>query len=151
VGHRQLVWIVSALVVLGLAAQLVGPARTNPATDPSVDLLQRRDVLPRVTAIIERSCLDCHSNRTTWPWYAHVAPVSWFVIGHVNEGRDRLNLSRWGAYSDDDQDDMLKNISKEVRSGGMPLDSYLWLHRGARLSADDVKALASWADAERGK
>jgi len=50
-------------------------------------------VNPQVGAILDRSCQDCHSNHTNWPWYRHVAPVSWIVSKHVSEGREMLDFS----------------------------------------------------------
>jgi hypothetical protein len=45
-----------------------------------------------------RSCMDCHSNKTAWPWYSYVAPVSWLVESDVRRGKDRMNLSDWERY-----------------------------------------------------
>jgi len=91
-------WLVVIGFCLFVVAQFVGPAKTNPVSDPSVALESKLQVDPKVETILDRSCADCHSNRTRWPWYANVAPVSWFVIGHVNDGRRDLNLSEWGNY-----------------------------------------------------
>ena len=99
----KLVWKIlrwAAVVVFCaiVVAQFIRPAKTNPAADPSLAIESHVQVDPKVSAIIDRSCADCHSNRTRWPWYSQVAPVSWFVIDHVNEGRKELNFSEWGSY-----------------------------------------------------
>lgn len=103
---------------------------------------------PEVAAILNRSCNDCHSNQTRWPWYSNVAPVSWFVINHVNDGRGDMNFSDWAQYSPREQQGMLKQMCREVKSGMMPLGSYLRLHGDATLSGEDVKTLCDWANAE---
>ncbi|MEP6568230.1 MAG: heme-binding domain-containing protein [Acidobacteriota bacterium] len=148
---RVLRWVVLVVVVCLVIAQFFGPAKTNPASDATQAIESRLQVTPPVAAILDRSCIDCHSNKTRWPWYSNVAPVSWFVIGHVNEGRDNLNLSEWGGYKQDDVDGLLKRMCREVKDGAMPLSSYTPLHPGSKLSADDVKTLCAWTDAERAR
>src|SRR5437764_214194 len=84
--------VVLALVLFGLM-QLVptGISYTNPpvVSEPNWDS-------PQTRALAQRACFDCHSNETTWPWYSHVAPVSWLLARDVIEGRSRLNFSTWG-------------------------------------------------------
>jgi hypothetical protein len=99
--------------------------------------------------VLERSCMDCHSNRTDWPWYSNVAPASWFVTDHVNHGRRHLNFSEWDAYDRRRADGLLKEICRTARSGFMPLDSYTLVHRGARLTPADVKTLCEWTGEEQ--
>lgn len=148
---RGLRWA-GIVVLVGLViAQFFGPAKSNPASDASQSIESRMQLTPQVAAIIDRSCKDCHSNKTHWPWYSNVAPVSWFVIGHVNEGRENLNFSEWGRYNQRDVDGVLKQICREVRAGAMPLSSYTPLHPGSSLSPDDVKTLCDWTTAERAR
>jgi len=104
---------------------------------------------PRVAGILERSCADCHSNNTRWPWYSNVSPVSWFVVGHVNDGRQVLNFSDWGSYDKRRQSARLDQMCDLARAGVMPLGSYTPLHRGSKLTDDDVKVLCDWTKAQR--
>jgi cytochrome c5 len=144
---KILKWVAIVLAVIVAGMQFIRPARTNPPVDESHTIQAQAHVTPEVAAILDRSCNDCHSNQTRWPWYTNVAPVSWFVISHVNDGRRQMNFSDWAQYSTDDQQGYLKKICREVKSGGMPLSSYLWLHHEAKLSDEDVKALCDWASA----
>jgi hypothetical protein len=144
-------WLVVVLACLFVVAQFSRPARTNPAVDQSLAFQSQLQVSPQVAAIIERSCGDCHSNKTRWPWYSNVAPVSWFVIGHVNDGRAAMNLSEWGLMDRDRQARKLRNICEEVEDGAMPLSSYTPLHPGSKLSSEDVKILCDWTNAERAR
>lgn len=148
---RVLRWVTIAGIGCLIVAQFFGPAKTNPATDVSQSIESRSQVTPQVAAIFDRSCNDCHSNKTRWPWYSNVAPVSWFVIDHVNHGRSHLNFSEWGINTPDEAKGMLEEICKEVKAGAMPLSSYTPLHPGSALTAEDVKALCDWAEAERGR
>jgi cytochrome c551/c552 len=144
-------WFVISVAVLLLAIQFVRPARTNPAVDESQTIFARAQLPPQVAAIFNRSCVDCHSNKTAWPWYSNVAPVSWFVINHVNEGRRIMNLSEWGRLDRDRQDRKLRQICDEVSDGSMPLSSYTPMHPNSKLSAEDKKTLCDWIDAERAR
>jgi hypothetical protein len=148
---KVLRWVAIVLLVCLVIVQFFGPAKTNPAVDASQTVEAKLQVTPAVSAITDRSCNDCHSNKTRWPWYSSVAPVSWFVIDHVNEGRDNMNFSEWGRYTPSDVDGLLKKMCREVKSGGMPLSSYTPLHPGSKPSAEDVKILCDWTDVERAR
>jgi hypothetical protein len=145
---RVLRWLVVIFACLFVLAQFSRPARTNPVVDQSLALEARMQVSPLVSAIIERSCSDCHSNKTRWPWYSNVAPVSWLVADDVNEGRQNLNFSEWGRYTKRDTDGLLKQICQEVKAGAMPLSIYTPLHPGSKLSDEDKGILCDWASAE---
>ncbi len=137
------------LVVLGIPfflIQLLRPERANPPVDPSSSIEARLVVPPKVAAILDRSCKDCHSNVTRWPWYSNVAPLSWVVARDVAAGRERLNFSEWASYRPERADASLIYVAYSVRNGSMPLGSYLRLHSEARLSATDVETLATWAE-----
>ncbi len=142
-------WVLVVVICLFVAAQFASPARTNPVVDQSLALQSHVQVSPQVGAMIDRSCSDCHSNKTRWPWYSKVAPVSWLVIDHVNHGRSHLNFSEWGRLNRSEVGQMLGQICKEVKSGAMPMSSYTSLHPGSKLTADDVKLLCDWTNAER--
>ncbi len=135
--------------VLLLAIQLIGPAKSNPVAPETDSVNAKLQVTPAVASILDRSCYDCHSNKTRWPWYSNVAPVSWFVIDHVNHGRSHLNFSEWGKFNRIEAAEMLEEICKEVKSGQMPLSSYTPLHPGSELSSADVQLLCDWTNTER--
>jgi len=148
---RIMRWVVIVGVCCFVVSQFFGPAKTNPAAESSQSIESRLQVTKPVAAILDRSCNDCHSNKTRWPWYSNVAPVSWFVIDHVNHGRSHLNFSEWGRYTQRDVDGMLKQICQELKAGAMPLSSYTPLHPGSKLSAEDVKILCDWTSVERAR
>ncbi|MGQ0763764.1 MAG: heme-binding domain-containing protein [Acidobacteriota bacterium] len=146
---RILKWIAIVLALAAVGIQFVRPARTNPPLEPSQTLEAHTQMTPEVAKIFERSCNDCHSNKTTWPWYTNVAPVSWWTIDHVTHGRSHLNYSEWGKLKRPDQEKSLQEICDEVFDGKMPLPSYLPMHPQARLSELDKKVLCDWTEAER--
>jgi mono/diheme cytochrome c family protein len=128
-------WIFVAGIVLFAAMQFVpyGHHRTssNMGMEPNWDSARTRE-------LFFRACGDCHSNETRWPWYSHVAPVSWFLQNHVNHGREEFNVSRWGI-GENEGDEAAANVRKHK----MPLRSYLWGHPEARLSDAERAAFAA--------
>lgn len=139
--------IIAAVILLAIVGiQLVRPERTNPPVDKANALGASTSVPAEVTSILERSCSDCHSNTTTWPWYSNVAPVSWSVIEHVNHGREELNFSEWGTYSAERRQRKLEEICEEVTERHMPHPQYLWLHWDAELSESDIATLCGWTN-----
>src|SRR6266704_565777 len=146
---RVLKIVAISLVVLVVGIQAIRPARTNPAVDESQTINAKTQMTPDVASILDRSCRDCHTNKTVWPWYTNVAPVSWWLSNHVNDGRRILNMSEWGKLDPDRQDRKLRQICDEIQDGVMPLSSYTPMHPGSKLSEQDKKTLCEWTDAER--
>lgn len=137
--------IIAAVVVLAFVGiQFVRPERTNPPVDPSRTLESNEKVPPQVQSILERSCKDCHTHKTEWPFYSNIAPVSWSVTDHVNHGREELNFSEWAKYSPEARERKLEEICEEVEEREMPHPQYLWIHRDAGLSQSDIRAICDW-------
>jgi Haem-binding domain len=136
-------WSAIALSTVLVAIQLVPVERTNPPTNPGTKPL---DAPPEVVAVLHRSCYDCHSNETHWPWYAYVAPVSWLVAGDVKDGRAKLNFSVWGDYPSAKRASKAGSMLDEIDQGSMPLPKYVRIHADAKLSDADIAVLRKWAD-----
>lgn len=134
--------VIGVLVLLALAfagIQFVPVERSNPPV--TADL----DAPAPVKDILHAACYDCHSNETRWPWYSHVAPVSWLLAGHVKGGRSHLNFSEWGSIDASVQGHIKAEIVEEVSAGNMPLPPYLRMHPEARLSPTQIETLRQWA------
>jgi hypothetical protein len=144
----RLVLLVIGVALIGI--QFVPVHRTNPPFDPTQTVERVAAVPPEVKAIFDRSCKDCHSNETRWPAYGYIAPMSWLLVGDVEEGREGLNLSEWGAYDPDSQRDVLVEICRQVRRGVMPPRQYTLIHSSAKLTARDVEILCNWTTEMRG-
>lgn len=144
VWAKRVFWI---LVVLLVVAQIVRPTMSNPPIDPKSEISASVAVPAEVSAILSRSCNDCHSNRTVWPWYSNVAPVSWLVAYDVREGRSTLNFSEWGARNPEKNREMLGEICKEVTEKEMPGSIYPLMHPGTRLSDADIQTVCRWTQA----
>jgi hypothetical protein len=104
-----------------------------------------------VLPVLDRSCNDCHSNRTVWPWYSEIAPISWGVASDVSDARRHMNFSEWGTYPDYKRKDLLDKACKLVTQHDMPPLTYVTVHREARLSDSDREAICRWTKANTEK
>jgi len=134
-----------------IVAQFFRPDRSLPPEVQAETLEASTQVPAEVGAILSRSCADCHSNRTNYPWYSNVSPTSWFLQNHINEGRNELNISVWNTYPTKKKVRKLDKICEEVSNGEMPLPSYLWIHWNSKLRPGEAETLCSWTEAEKAK
>ena len=141
--------ILIGLAVLFIIIQFFSIDKSNPPVEAGVDMIEVVQVPTEIEAILKTSCYDCHTNETIYPWYTNVAPVSWWIKKHVNEGRDELNFSEWGSYSLRRKDHKLDEIVELVDEDEMPLKSYLLVHGEASLSTEQKAQLVDWAKALR--
>lgn len=123
----------------------VPPIVSNEALEAAVS------VPPDISLILGRSCSDCHSYSTIYPWYVNVQPVAWFMKDHIDDGRRHLNFSIFNTYAAKKKAKKLEEICEQVESKEMPLPSYLWIHHDAVLKDTEAKALCDWANQEKGK
>jgi|WetSurMetagenome_2_1015567.scaffolds.fasta_scaffold368725_2 hypothetical protein len=135
-----------ALLVTAVGIQFVRPEMANPPEAPANTLEATLAVPANVQEILGRSCMDCHSHRTRWPWYSNVAPASWLVASDVEDARQNLNFSEWGTYKTKRKIARLEMIASEVDEDGMPPSQYLLLHRDAHLTETDKVVLVQWAE-----
>jgi hypothetical protein len=138
-ARRALRLVLFGLLGALLLIQAVPVERSNPPLETEVP------APPDVRTVLRRSCYDCHSNETVWPWYSRIAPVSWLVAGDVKEGREKLNFSTWNRYSEAEKTKKMKKCWEEVEEGEMPPWYYLPAHRAAVLSSENRAILSRWA------
>lgn len=136
--------IAIGFLILLLGIQFIRIDKTNPPLIEGADIISIESPNEEVQAILKTSCYDCHSNEVKYPWYTNVAPISWFVGHHIEEGREHLNFSEWGNYSQEKKEHKLEELVEEVEEGEMPLNSYTWMHSEATLSEEQVILLTEW-------
>ncbi len=138
--------IITTLIVIFIAVQFIPSGIPLNVPDDNRSIANDSLVSVSVLKQLRNSCFDCHSNQVNFPWYSKMAPASWFLAGHINEGRSHLNFSEWEDYSNREKVRILEEIKDEVVSGGMPLKSYLLIHRDAKPDSAEVTAILKWAD-----
>jgi hypothetical protein len=143
--------VLICLAIAFVLIQFVRIDRSNPPVVAENSIEGAINVPADIEQIFGRSCNDCHSNKTVYPWYTQVAPVSWWLRNHIDEGRRELNLNEFATYPARKQDRKLEEMCDQVKQGEMPLPSYLIVHGGAKLSDQDKQTICDWTAAERAK
>lgn len=132
-----------------IALQFVQPARNQSVQASTAGIASVTNVPDKVQSILKNSCYDCHSNNTTYPWYATLQPGAWLMASHIEEGKAELNFDEFGNYSKRRQLSKLKAIRGSVEDESMPLSSYTFIHRGSNLSKTDQILLKDWTEIAR--
>lgn len=141
-AKKILIVLLLALVVI----QFIRPAKNSSAAAQPNDISAVTDVPQDVQQILQKACYDCHSNNTHYPWYANIQPIYWWLDHHVEEGKDELNFSEFGTYKTRRKIKKFNEIAGEVTDGEMPLESYTWIHKEAKLSKEEANVLINWAN-----
>lgn len=113
--------------------QLIRINKNNPPVVAQNDFIQLTKPDQEIASILKSSCYDCHSNEVTYPWYTNIAPISWWIKHHINEGSEHLNFSEWGTYSAKKTDHKLEECVEMITEGEMPMWSYTIMHSDAKL------------------
>lgn len=130
-------YILPGLAIVFILIQFIRIDKTNPAVEQKLDFIANVNPTAEMGEMIKASCYDCHSHETAYPWYTNVAPLSWWIKGHINGGRQHLNFSTWNQYSDDKKSHKLEECVEVLENNWMPMASYTWLHSEAKLSDSD--------------
>ena len=147
--HRLTVCVVG-VVAIGASALALHPGGAREEQRPT-PVFSGAEIDRETLGIFERSCQDCHSDRTNWPWYSRIPPGVWIIRRDVTEARAHLNLSRWQDYSAVEQRARLSQIGAVARTGMMPPARYTFLHRASKLSPAERDRVYRWTRAERSR
>jgi len=135
--------IAGILILVLILIQFIQPKK-NQSKDYISDITTELQVPKDVQEIIKTSCADCHSNYTVYPWYNNIAPVSWYLAHHVNEGKEHLNFSEWAKYNSNQKNHIIKNLKEVIKEKEMPLISYTLIHKDAILTEQQNKVILDW-------
>ena len=135
--------ILSTIAVLVLI-QLISIDKSVPKTDKRIAL----NAPEKVMNILKKSCYDCHSYETKWPWYSDIAPVSFFVSSHVKKGRKAINFSIYDEIGAKRKIKRLERAVITVNNERMALPSYVSAHEEAKLNKEEKKILIEWLKEE---
>ena len=135
---KLFLWIIAII----LAMQVI---RMDVPSTLSTDTKDEIAAPKEIMNILKRSCYDCHSNSLIYPWYAKIAPISWYTKLHVRNGRKALNFSLWESYNKKKQFKIMDKLPQTLHIR-MPLPDYVWLHKEAKLSKENKKLLKEWVN-----
>ncbi len=140
---KIILWV---LVLTFVAIQFFQPDKNNYSIDKSHDIGNIVAIPGSVDTLLQAACYDCHSNNTRYPWYTNIQPVGWWLRNHINNGKRHLNFNEFTTYSPEKQADKLEEVIKSQQEGWMPLDSYTWIHKDARLTEGQKQQIIAWAN-----
>ena len=135
-------WVLLAALVI---IQFIHPAKNqNPGPQPNY-VGNTYAVPENVKTILDKACMDCHSNNTRYPWYANIQPVDFWLAEHVNDGKRHVNYDEYLSRPLRYQYHKMEETIEMVKEGEMPLESYTWTHSDARLTTEEKAAITGWA------
>ncbi len=134
------------LLVVLVVIQFIHPKK-NKAGDAQPNYIGNTFAIPAdVKSILAKACNDCHSNNTRYPWYSDLQPVHWWLDKHIREGKRGLNFDEYTSLGLQYQYHKMEGVIKQIKGGGMPLDSYLWIHKDAKLTDEEKTKIINWAN-----
>lgn len=133
--------ILIALLVILIIIQFFRIDKNTPEINIMDDFITITQPSDSVKLILNNACYDCHSYNTNYPWYSNVAPFSWLIGNHIEDGRRHLNFAIWGSYENKKQEHKLEECIEEIQKGEMPIKSYTWIHPESNLSEKEQKLL----------
>jgi hypothetical protein len=136
------------IIVLLIVLQFFKPEANNTLLDPEQDMLSVLSPQDSLAKLIRESCYDCHSNQTNYPWYSRISPVSLYLNRHIVKGKEEMNFSVYGALDKADKIGFFADFCEVMDAGTMPLQSYMLLHKDARLTQEEREALCNWSERE---
>jgi len=139
--YKKIAWI---LLVSLIVIQFFRIDKTNPEYDINNDFITIHQPPEDVMVMLKDACYDCHSNESKYPWYTNIAPVSFWIKGHIKKGRKKLNFSDWGTFSDEKKVHKIDETIEYVGEGWMPIGSYKIAHSSARLTDEQRKRLVAY-------
>ena len=141
--------ILFVLLIILIVIQFFHPARNKAEGEQPNKVSTLYPVSSEVKSILDKACMDCHSNNTVYPWYSKIQPADWWMTHHVNEGKRELNLDEFATYNLRRQYHKLEEVMKQVKDNEMPISSYTWIHKDAILTTAEQNGLINWADSIR--
>ena len=135
--------LIAALIAL-VIIQFISIDKTNPEVIVDQDFINITNPPAKVASMLRNACYDCHSHESVYPWYTNVQPVAWWIKGHIKGGKQHLNYSEWGTYTEDKKSHKIEESIEEIEANHMPLKSYTWTHSDAQLSHRDREELIQW-------
>ena len=133
------------IIIVLMIIQLIRPAQNKSDKVLHADISKLVSIQDTVQALLKNACYDCHSNNSSYPWYVNIQPAGWLMARHINHGKGVLNFSEFGNYSHRKQISKLTGIANSVRDNLMPLSSYMWMHKNARLNKNQSELIIEWA------
>lgn len=137
--------ILFAIGIVIIAIQFIQPAHNKSGQLTATDISKIIHIPVDVQLVLKNACFDCHSNNTHYPWYSNIEPMGWLMASHIKQGKEELNFSEFGSYSNRRQLSKLSGIANSIKDDIMPLSSYKLMHKNAMLNEKEKMLVINWA------
>lgn len=139
--RKIFIFLLAALIII----QFFHPKK-NKSSGPQANYIGNAFTVPEdVKNIMAKACMDCHSNNTRYPWYSYVQPVHWWLNKHINKAKKEINFDEYANRPLRFQYKKMEEVAEQVKEGKMPLNSYLWVHKDAKLTKEEKEKIINWA------
>lgn len=142
---KRIFLITLAILIIGFIVIQFFPREKNQGDIMQAHIINQDGIPSDIKTMLKTSCFDCHSNQTEYLWYDNIAPATWIVDHHIEEGKHHLNFSEWGKTDTLDRISMLDEISEVLEDKSMPLSSYTFLHTNAKLTRGERDNIINWS------
>lgn len=150
-------YIFRTLLIIIVGMQFFQPGKNNQSMDMRNDISTVVTVPDSVHSLLKSACYDCHSNYTNYPWYSNIQPIGWWLKDHIDEGKRGINFQEFALVKANDryktvalrQDHKLEEVLESQEEKWMPLESYTYIHKEARLSDAQRQMLIDWVKGAR--
>ena len=133
-----------AFLIAFAGIQFIQPAHNKSGQVFPTDISRLVSIPDSVRFVLKNACYDCHSNNTNYPWYSNIQPMGWLLAKHIKKGKAVLNFSEFGNFSSRKQLSKLTGVANSIKDDNMPLSSYKWMHKNARLTKDEKAVIINW-------
>jgi len=137
--------ILLVLLVLLIIIQFIHPSRNISKGEQPNNISRTFNVPTEVRTVLDKACMDCHSNNTRYRWYFKIQPLDWWLTHHINEGKQELNFDEYTNKPLRYQYHRMESTVDQIKKDEMPLNSYVWVHKDAILTDSEKNVLISWA------
>ena len=120
---RNIKTIISASIIL-LIVCIASPMK---AQGVQKEAEQSKPVPAAVTAILEKSCIGCHSDDGSTLAKSH------------------FNFTKWNEYSVEERTSIGQDMVKILSKGKMPPKKFLKNYPDLKLTAEEKKTISNWA------
>jgi hypothetical protein len=139
---KKIGWL---LLIALIVIQFFRPAKNVNATPSTTSIASVYSMPDEVKQLMNTACNDCHTNNTNYPWYANIQPVNWWLNDHIQEGKKELNFDEFANYKPRRQYHKMEEVIEQVKEGEMPLETYTWIHKDAKLTIGQKQQITAWA------
>ena len=135
--------LLAILIFIGVS-QFIKIDKENETVNSSLDFLSIESPTKGISKMIKNQCYDCHSDETKYPWYADIAPVSWWLKSNINGARDFMNFSTWGLLTPKQKIAKMQECFEALQEEEMPVALYILMHDQSQFSEKETESLQEW-------